>query len=78
MVNLLNVVYSEKQPEFFPVPEYAGKVFEKIVSEYPDYKEIPCCYRDKETLIVEIRLGNSTLSCLIEDEICTEAYRFPD
>lgn len=78
MVNLLKAVYREKQPEFFSVPEYAGKAFEEIVSEYPDYKEIPYCRKDKETLIVEIRLENSTLSCIVEDEICTGACQFPD
>ncbi len=78
MINLLKAVYSEEQSNFFSVPEYVGKTFEKIVSEHTHYKGIPYCNKDKEALILEIRLENSTLSCLIKDEICTEAYQFPD
>ncbi|MDR2949480.1 MAG: hypothetical protein LBV71_09765 [Prevotella sp.] len=78
MINLLKAVYSEEQPKFSSVPEYVGKTFEKIASEHTHYKGIPYHYKDKEALIVEIRLENSTLSCLIENEICTEAYQFPD
>jgi hypothetical protein len=78
MINLLKAVYSEEQSNFFSVPEYVGQTFEKIVSEHTHYKDIPYCNKDKEALILEIRLENSTLSCLIENETCTEAYQFPD
>ncbi len=78
MTNLLNAIYLKEQPVFFSVPEYIGKTFEKITSEHPKFKGIPYCCKEEESLILEIRLENSTLSCIIKENICTEAYQFPD
>ncbi|PXV68027.1 hypothetical protein CLV62_10257 [Dysgonomonas alginatilytica] len=78
MTNLLNTILSPTQPECQSIPEYVGKTFDSITAKHQDYKALPYVNKGNETLLVEIRFETSILSCIIENDICTEAYIFTD
>lgn len=78
MKNLLNTVFSRTEPECRSMPEYVGQTFDSITAEHKSYKALPYVNKGNETLLVEIRFEASTLSCIIENDLCTEAYIFTD
>jgi len=78
MNDLINAIYFGKPPESLPAPGYVGRTFDSIIEEHPDYNAMPYCNPGEESIVVEIRLQDATLSCVVKDNICIEAYIFPD
>lgn len=78
MKNLLNTIFSRTQPECRSMPEYVGKTFDSITAKHKSYKVFPYVNKGNKTLLAEIRFETYTLSCIIENDVCTQAYIFTD
>lgn len=79
MKNRLKPVLLQQEDFLFSLaPQYIGQLYKTIISIHTDYNLIPYCLEEEGIFILEIRLTKSTLSCIIKDNICIEAYQFTD
>ncbi|MDR1729708.1 MAG: hypothetical protein LBR52_03505 [Prevotellaceae bacterium] len=77
MTDFLKYILQQEPSSFLDFPEYIGQTFDRIIRKHPYYNQLPY-FNEKEKLLIEIRLDDATLSCVIKNNICIEAYKFTD
>ena len=80
MANYLKTIFFRHIQGIRNVPEYVGESMDRIISAHTgaEYHIIPYGSQEAETPLLEIRLGDSTLTCVMENNTCIEAYEFSD
>ena len=78
MTDSFDIIFIKKPPLHYAAPDYVGKTIHEIIFMHPTCTNLPYCGNEVDSVLLEIRIRNATLSCVIKDYTCTEAYIFPD
>ena len=78
MTDSLDTISIKRPPLHYAAPDYVGKTIYEIIFIHPTYTNLPYCGNEEDSVLLEIRIRNATLSCVIKSDNCTEAYIFPD